>query len=71
LSARDSAGSLAGRAIRSALEDARIDFDLVDRVPLAQQGPAAQSRYGASRLAIFSLLSVMAAYRPAVLSAGP
>ena len=32
LSARDSAASLAGRAIRAALEDARIDFDLVDQV---------------------------------------
>lgn len=32
LSACDSGASLAGQAIRSALEDARIDFDLVDQV---------------------------------------
>lgn len=32
LSARDGMASLAGRAIRSALDDARIDYDLVDQV---------------------------------------
>ncbi|MNQ64399.1 lipid-transfer protein [compost metagenome] len=32
LSARDSAAALAGRAIRAALDDARIDYDLVDQV---------------------------------------
>lgn len=32
LSARDSAVALAGRAIHAALEDARIDFDLIDQV---------------------------------------
>lgn len=32
LSARDSAVALAGRAVRAALDDARIDFDLVDQV---------------------------------------
>jgi acetyl-CoA C-acetyltransferase len=32
LSVRDSTASLAGRAIRSALDDARIDYDLIDQV---------------------------------------
>ena len=61
LSARDSAASLAGRAIRSALEDARIDFDLVDQVfsscVYSEAGSAEQvlAQVGLTGIPIFSI----------------
>ncbi|MNO82088.1 lipid-transfer protein [compost metagenome] len=61
LSARDSAASLAGRAIRSVLEDARIDFDLVDQVFCScvhnEAGSAEQvlAQIGLTGIPIFSI----------------
>ncbi len=75
LGGSDSHAALAGQAIRAALTDARIDFDLVDQVftswyTVKSVSPSRCCRRLATRACRFSA-SAMAVHRPVVLSIWP